>query len=165
MCSSDLDDDFVANQKRRLHRAFQILSMLMCDVEHPTVDDLSAVQKRWVARRFLEDYMDACSAGVGTAREYEVGVGRRCPDAEERGHSTLNPHASLRRTIRCVYSPSLADLSWNAFDCVVVDEGVRMKGAESIIGLGVRQMAPRYRLVLTATPIKDRKSTRLNSSH
>ena len=61
------DDDFVANQKRRLHRAFQILSMLMCDVEHPTVDDLSAVQKRWVARRFLEDYMDACSAGVGTA--------------------------------------------------------------------------------------------------
>ena len=58
--------------------------------------------------------------------------------------------------VACTFSPSLADLCCKAFGCVVVDEAVRMKGATSIIGMGVRQMAPKRCLVLTATPIKNR---------
>jgi hypothetical protein len=58
--------------------------------------------------------------------------------------------------VKCVYDPSLADLSQDAFACVCVDEGVRMKGEETEIGLGLRQMNPQYRFVLSATPIKNR---------
>jgi SNF2 family DNA or RNA helicase len=58
--------------------------------------------------------------------------------------------------IRCVYSPSLADLCSTAFAGVVVDEAVKMKGEETLVGIGCRQMNPPNRLVLTATPIKNR---------
>jgi SNF2-related domain/Helicase conserved C-terminal domain len=58
--------------------------------------------------------------------------------------------------VKCVYDPSLADLSQDSFAGVCVDEGVRMKGEETEIGLGVRQMNPKYRFVLSATPIKNR---------
>jgi hypothetical protein len=57
---------------------------------------------------------------------------------------------------KCVWSPSLSDLCGRAFKCVVLDEGVKIKGDDTIIGAGVRQMDPEYRLVLTATPIKNR---------
>jgi SNF2 family DNA or RNA helicase len=39
---------------------------------------------------------------------------------------------------------------------VVIDEGVKMKGETTHVGRGVRSMTPAYRLVLTATPIKNR---------
>jgi hypothetical protein len=68
------------------------------------------------------------------------------------GHTEYINH----RKIKCVYSATLADLSSDTFDCVAVDEGVKMKGETTHIGLGVRQMTPKYRLVLTATPIKNR---------
>jgi len=58
--------------------------------------------------------------------------------------------------IKCVYSPTMADLSWNTFDHLMVDEGVRMKGDDTLIGTGIRQMNPRFRDVLSATPIKNR---------
>jgi SNF2 domain-containing protein/helicase-like protein len=66
------------------------------------------------------------------------------------------PGGLPRLKIKCVYSPSLADLCSDTFDCVAVDEGVKMKGEDTLVGLGVRQMNPRYRLLLTATPIKNR---------
>jgi SNF2 family DNA or RNA helicase len=31
-----------------------------------------------------------------------------------------------------------------------------MKGSDTQVGKGIRQMSPRYRLVLTATPVKNR---------
>lgn len=61
-----------------------------------------------------------------------------------------------RKGIRCVFSPSLADLCQDAFQVVVVDEAVRMKGKDTLIAMGVRQMSPPFRLVLTATPVKNR---------
>jgi len=61
-----------------------------------------------------------------------------------------------RNGIRCIYRPALADLMRDQFAAVIIDEGVHVKGAESIIGLGVRRLNPRYRLVLTGTPIKNR---------
>ena len=60
------------------------------------------------------------------------------------------------RSVKCVYSPSMADLCSHLFECVVIDEGVKMKGADTQVGRGLRQMCPKYRLVLTATPIKNR---------
>lgn len=41
------------------------------------------------------------------------------------------------------------------FDCVVIDEGVRLKATESLISLGVRTLRPQFRLVLTGTPVKN----------
>lgn len=58
--------------------------------------------------------------------------------------------------IRCVLAPTLARLVGDLFECVVVDEGVRMKSTDAYQAEGVRDMRPRYRLVLTATPIKNR---------
>ena len=58
--------------------------------------------------------------------------------------------------IRCVYSPSLADVTRKAFDCVVFDEGTKLKGEDTLVGSGCRLLAPKYRMVLTATPIKNR---------
>jgi hypothetical protein len=63
-----------------------------------------------------------------------------------------------RNGITCVWSPTMARLAdaYNSFDCVVVDEGTRLQGTESRIGASVRLLNPRYRLVLTGTPIKNR---------
>lgn len=61
-----------------------------------------------------------------------------------------------RHGIQCVYRPALAVLMRDHFEAILIDEAVRMKAEDSIIGLGVRVLAPRYRLVLTGTPIKNR---------
>ncbi len=58
--------------------------------------------------------------------------------------------------VKCIYSPSLADLCQDCFACVVVDEATKMKGKDTLVALGVRQLTPKYRLVMTATPIKNR---------
>jgi hypothetical protein len=83
---------------------------------------------------------------VRTTRHLGAGV------MEERQESRLGEAWD----IKCVFSPSPADLCYNAFDCVVIDEGVKMKGEETLVGRGVRSMTPRFRLVLTATPVKNR---------
>jgi hypothetical protein len=61
--------------------------------------------------------------------------------------------------IKCVLTPSLATLCQNGgrclFDAVVVDEGVRLKATESYVSQGIRALRPRFRLVLTGTPIKN----------
>ena len=63
-----------------------------------------------------------------------------------------------RGGITCVWSPTMARIAdlHGTFDCVVVDEGTRLQGTESRIGASVRLLNPRYRLVLTGTPIKNR---------
>jgi SNF2 family DNA or RNA helicase len=71
-------------------------------------------------------------------RHYSEGVGER------------------NNSIKCVFSPSLADLCGSEFDCVVIDEGTRIKGKETKIGVAVRELNPKFRLVLTATAIKNR---------
>lgn len=63
--------------------------------------------------------------------------------------------------ITCVWAPSLArtlqqydSLGWG-FDCVVIDEGVRIQ-SDSDVSLQIRMLNPRYRMILTGTPIKNR---------
>ena len=60
--------------------------------------------------------------------------------------------------ITCVWEPTMARIAQThgTFDCVVVDEGTRLQATESRIGASVRTLEPRYRLVLTGTPIKNR---------
>jgi len=58
--------------------------------------------------------------------------------------------------VKCVYSPSLADLCQDSFAACAIDEGVKMKGEDTIVGTGVRQINAKFKLVLTATPIKNR---------
>ena len=60
-----------------------------------------------------------------------------------------------KQGIKCVFIPTLATLCADEFDCVVVDEAVRMQGTESYISTGVRTLQPRFRLVGTATPVKN----------
>ena len=57
--------------------------------------------------------------------------------------------------IKCIFLPTLATLCADLMDCAVVDEAVRMQGSESYISTGVRTLQPRFRLVGTATPVKN----------
>ena len=75
-------------------------------------------------------------------REFQAGIGES--------------RVLVNRKIKCVYSPSLADLCQDCFATCVIDEGTKIKGDDTIIGTGVRQINAEYRLVLTATPIKNR---------
>jgi len=85
-------------------------------------------------------------------------VRRRLEEWRENDKELRNiaPRGQPPYKVKCVYSPTLADEAWNAFDACIIDEGVKIKGDHTLLSLGVRQMAARYRLVLTATPIKNR---------
>lgn len=82
---------------------------------------------------------------IVTHHEYRSSIGKT------HLQSNGGPNAS-----RCIYSPSLADLCQDCFGAIVVDEGTKIKGEETIISLGVRQINAPYRLVMSATPIKNR---------
>jgi hypothetical protein len=63
--------------------------------------------------------------------------------------------------ITCLWTPTIARIlshyeshGWG-FDCVVLDEGVRLQ-SDSEVSLQIRMLNPRYRLILTGTPIKNR---------
>jgi superfamily II DNA or RNA helicase len=63
--------------------------------------------------------------------------------------------------ITCVWAPTVARIlsqyetfGWG-FDCVVLDEAVRLQ-EDSDVSLQIRMLNPRYRLLLTGTPIKNR---------
>jgi SNF2 family DNA or RNA helicase len=60
--------------------------------------------------------------------------------------------------ITCLWSPALARIAaaHDSFDCVVIDEGTRLQATESRMAASIRLLNPRYRLVLTGTPIKNR---------
>lgn len=88
----------------------------------------------WTGMSPFRFAVDECSKGIGTEKKCDHG------------------------RIRCVWTPTLARLIalHNSFDFVVVDEGVRLQSNDAHIATGVRTLNPRYRLVLSATPIKNR---------
>ena len=81
-------------------------------------------------------------------REFSSGIGetRTLPAKDDQ----------LEVRVKCLYSPSLADLCADSFSACVIDEGTKIKGDHTLIGTGVRQINAEFRLVLTATPIKNR---------
>jgi hypothetical protein len=145
------DQKAAENERKELHRAYGVLQHLCTHTPNPRFSDLNRRQQDWVIREFCAAKVAELSAGIGEAKAYPIG-------APPPGYNPARPETDTRpkRYVKCVFSPSLADLCWNAFAGVVIDEGVKMKGETTLVGRGVRSMAPRYRLVLTATPVKNR---------
>lgn len=108
--------------------AHRCLRHLACQRRSPTYEDLSETQKDFVRREFLRRVLERFSREDGM---------------EQNG-------------IICAWSPALADLCRDAFACVVLDEAVKIKSEASRVSAGVRKLRPRFRLALTATPIKNR---------
>ena len=119
--------------KRELERSFDILEPFHCDAYNPGFSDLPPAKKAVVRSQMTTAMYQEYAASIGE--------GKWCGKANK---------------IKCVYSPSLADLCQDAFAACAIDEGVKMKGEATVIGTGVRQINAKYKLVLTATPIKNR---------
>lgn len=147
-----------AKELEQLSQSRLLLRNLFTPKPNPTFKSLAPSQQQFVLRTFLHCKLEAYAEGMGETADYEKFQGRwtrKFPDPT----AEVDPNAALpeeKFSVKCVYSPSLSDLCYNAFKCVVIDEGVKMKGEETHVGLGVRQMAPDYRLLLTATPVKNR---------
>lgn len=93
----------------------------------------------------------------------ETVIDRRRQELRQLGNRTTFLDASAgvgetRNGITCCWKPSMATMlnCYNSFDCVVVDEAVRLQSTESYVSLGIRRLNPRYRMALTGTPIKNR---------
>lgn len=146
-----------------LHEQYEIIQNLITDGTDPQFSDLAPAQQDFVLKYFLADFCQRGGENEGEIRSYE-----KMSDGKWRVQTPVDPKAKppapkpedpvvvTTWRIKCVYSPSLSDLSYNAFRVVTIDEGVKMKGANTYVGQGVRQMDPEYRLVLTATPVKNR---------
>jgi hypothetical protein len=113
-------------------------------------NDLEDEQQAFVLHATVSHIHRECQLSIGETRYYKPILKADSPAA----NSSPTHHSSLK--VKCVYSPSLADLCQDAFAACALDEGVKVKGEDTIVGLGVRQIAARYKLVLTATPIKNR---------
>lgn len=150
-CQKVRDLELRAEMVQLLQESFDVLKHLMCARPDPQFKQLAAEQQNFIIRHFLADKFKRYEASVGTVKEYPVG------ELPADFYVTKeNPDPRPKRRIECIYSPSLADLCYEAFECVTVDEGVKMKGEDTYVGLGVRKMNPKYRMVLTATPVKNR---------
>ena len=169
----------LAKQVAALDAARDLLARLITTTPNPALTDLPMLDQEFVLREFIAERLGIYAAGDGQVQTYEQlddGTWRN-PKAEsgkrkaETQNSELTPENSpppaVARVwpIKCVYSPSLSDLAYNAFRGMAIDEGVKMKGADTYVGLGVRQMDPEYRLVLTATPIKNRAPDIFHLAH
>ena len=140
-----------AAEERKINEAHAILKLLLATRPCPRFEHLSPEQQAFVIRAFCAGKIERYDRGNGTVKEYPIG-----PKPEGYIENQPETDTRLKWRVKCLYSPSLSDLSYNAFEAVAIDEGVKMKGEETFVGKGVRQMAPKYRLVLTATPVKNR---------
>ena len=143
-----------ANRRKQLDAAYGILSQLVPEQirsRMATFPDLTPSQQQFVIKQFCGKKLEDYSFNMGTHRDFPIGP---IPDGYQLGKPETDTRLKWR--IKCIYNPSLADLSYNAFDAVSIDEGVKMKGEETHVGMGVRLMDPLYRNVATATPIKNR---------
>ena len=141
------DPNLAARARAKLEDTQETLSNLMVPAKQgpPKYELLAKRQQDFVLRAFLREKI----------AEYETNNNSFKP---ARTDSPGTPEADAKPVarIKCCYSPSLGDLCYNAFDCVCIDEGVKMKGEDTLVGKGVRAMTPKYRLILTATPVKNR---------
>lgn len=144
------DEKTQAKQAELLAGAWDVVQHLAGRKPGAGFTDLSAPQQSWVVREFCGDALQRYASGIGELKRY--------PLQRASGSLPEDPPApdTPCRQVRCVYSPSLADLSYDAFAAVVIDEGVKMKGEDTYVGRGVRSMTPQFRLILTATPVKNR---------
>jgi hypothetical protein len=158
------DPEQAEKERVALLMHYETLKMLVTAKPDPEYHALAPAQRIFVLRHFLDDFIQRGGEGDGGTKTWEKlsdGSWRKyqTPDSKlKTQNSTLADAPTVVTTwkIKCCYSPSLSDLCYNAFRGVAIDEGVKMKGADTYVGAGVRQMDPEYRLVLTATPVKNR---------
>lgn len=150
-CSIIRDPKLRGKEMDRLNSARHTLQQLLTTQPCPKYSSLSRSQQAYVVRYFCDEHLTLCARNVGLVKGYPLG------DPPE-GYDPQKPETDTRPQwrVKCVYQPSLADLSFTAFEGVGIDEGVKMKGEETLVGKGVRSMEAKYRLVLTATPVKNR---------
>jgi len=121
--------------------------------------DLSADQQQFIRSELAIRKHREFSQNIGLTRTIAI---PEPPDDNLPISELRTPNSELPSSIcgthkvKCVYSPSLADLSGDCFGAIVVDEGTKMKGEATEISLGVRQINAPYRLVMTGTPVKNR---------
>jgi hypothetical protein len=171
-----MDPKFCARQKAALNDAAATLRQLLSPQGGDTpFARLRTDQQHFILRAFLRHRLTLYAAHNGQFKPdgSADSPSRGCPNPFEpdqwepnKASPQPSPHPLIQPSphpliqpsnrIKCLYSPSLSDLCYNAFDAVVIDEGVKMKGEDTLVGRGVRQMEPKYRLVLTATPVKNR---------
>ena len=150
--------------KRELQRSFDLLEPFHCDVYNPSFSDLPPEKKATVRAQMVQVKYEEFAGSIGEERWYGGStraprVADDAPSSAPQGappESECNGPSGTDFKIKCVYCPSLADLCQDAFAACAVDEGTKMKGEETVIGTGVRQITATYKLVLTATPIKNR---------
>ena len=121
---------------KEMDDAYARLKMLHGPHQNTLFADLAPDQQRAIRLLTTEVRYQEYAKSIGESRWFESG--------------------GTQFKIKCVYDPSLADLCQDAFKAAAVDEGVKMKGEDTVIGTGVRQIDAAFRLVLTATPIKNR---------
>ena len=121
-------------------------------------EQLSEQQQQFVRSELVITRHREFRAGIGETRLVGTSSCDVSSPSAALGDVPETPHSALPtpRSIKCVYSPSLADLCQDCFSAIVIDEGTKIKGDTTIVGTGVRQINADYRLVLTATPIKNR---------
>jgi hypothetical protein len=79
-------------------------------------------------RHKLTDYAEA----IGESRT----VGRDSVEPSNGASQGSTESHPAGHAVKCVYSPSMADLCSHLFECVVIDEGVKMKGSDTKVGRG-----------------------------
>jgi hypothetical protein len=156
--------------QHELTLSYEKLEPFHCAAANPGFTDLPPEKKVIVRARMTALKYQEYAASVGQSEWYgksKSGGGVPPPTPSAPHHCPAGvltnepvgpvPSPGVRPfKVKCLYSPSLADLCQDAFTACAVDEGVRMKGEDSLVGLGVRQINAKYKLVLTATPIKNR---------
>jgi hypothetical protein len=136
-----------SSTSKRFNAAAQIpISRLPTTISHHW-EQLSAEQQQLVRSELA----------ITRHREFSQGIG------ETRTLPAQNGQPEVR--VKCVYSPSLADLCQDVFSAIVIDEGTKIKGDDTLVGTGVRQINAEFRLVLTATPIKNRLPDLFHLAH
>jgi hypothetical protein len=112
-----------------IHEAFRNI----CDFHttHPVtrLAQLPADNKERILDRYVRVRLAECLAGVGESKPGQP---------------------------KCIHSPTLADLAAGHFHALIIDEGVRIKGEHTKIGVAARQLRAPCTLILSATPIKNR---------
>ena len=128
---------------RNVAEAWETVRHFHCDKHSPEWDDLPPANRSGILNMLFRQ----------AHAEAKASVGRVAPTS--RG-PRIASHDPSSPDIRCVYSPTLADLCCRSFGAIVLDEGTRIQNEDTLTAQGLERMEADYRLVMTATPIKNR---------
>ncbi|MEY2410219.1 MAG: hypothetical protein QOF48_2889 [Verrucomicrobiota bacterium] len=137
-----------------IENAFSILINFHGEVGDDFYERLPAPKREFVRHCHLVRKHAEFQSGMGEVRPLPPWDPRA--EANE-GNEIDSSHTSHSLpSVKCIYSPSLADLCRHTFTAIAIDEATKIKGETTLIGAGIRQLSPCFRLVLTGTPIKNR---------